>query len=118
MMAVLISLTAGALVAAAAYLLTGRRLLHLILGAALLTHGVNLAVFASGSIHPDGVPIAPAGATSMPTGIADPLPQALVLTAIVIGFGVLAFLLALSYRVQRSANSDDIDIIAKQGNHA
>jgi multicomponent Na+:H+ antiporter subunit C len=42
---------------------------------------------------------------------ADPVPQSLILTAIVIGFGVLAFALILAHRVHRSAGSDDIDMI-------
>ena len=92
-MEILIALTAGVLVAGAAYLITGPRLLHLILGAALLAPRAG----------------------AMPEDVADPLPQALVLTAIVIGFGVLAFVVALSYRVQIAAGEDDIDRIAAGG---
>jgi multicomponent Na+:H+ antiporter subunit C len=45
--------------------------------------------------------------------VADPVPQSLILTAIVIGFGVLAFSLVLAHRVHQSAGSDDIDAIAR-----
>jgi len=113
-MEILTAIAAGALVAAAAWLLTGARLLHLILGAALLGHGVNLAIFAAGGLHRAGIPIAVAGEEAIPPGVADPLPQALVLTAIVIGFGVLGFLTALSYRVQAVGNDDEIDRLGEE----
>jgi multicomponent Na+:H+ antiporter subunit C len=110
---ILTALTAGVLVAAAAYLLTGPRLMHLVLGAALLGHGVNLAIFAAGGLHRAGIPIAAADAGGLDPSVADPLPQALVLTAIVIGFGVLGFLVALSYRVQALGSGDEIDQLSQ-----
>lgn len=88
-------------VGAGAWLLLRRNLFDVLLGVALLSQGVNLSLLASGGYRPDARPpvvATAAGATVDPAAYADPLPQALVLTAIVIGFGLLSFLAALAAR--------------------
>ena len=61
--------------------------------------------------HP---PVVPAGAEALVPPYADPVPQALVLTAIVIGFGLLAFLLVLAHRVHATVGTDDIDELGRE----
>jgi len=108
-MAVILGLAVGALYAAGTYLLLRRSLVKLILGLALLGHGANLLIFAAGRIQRAAAPIlGPDGAPPAPP-VADPLPQALILTAIVIGLGVQAFCLVLLKRAYASAGRDDLD---------
>jgi multicomponent Na+:H+ antiporter subunit C len=97
---------AGALFAAGTYLVLQRPLTRVLLGLALMGHGANLLLLAAGGragapplIGPDGAPV----------GAADPLPQALMLTAIVITFAVLAFLAVLAYRSYVLTGSDDVE---------
>ncbi|MCG8353200.1 MAG: NADH-quinone oxidoreductase subunit K [Chloroflexales bacterium] len=108
-MILLLSLVIGLLFAGAAYLMLRRSVVKLILGLILLSHGANLLIFVMGDGVRRGVPafIGPDGAT--PAMWADPLPQALILTAIVISFGFTAFILALAYRANQTIKSDDLD---------
>jgi len=68
--------------------------------------------------HADGgyfdIGLVPAGATALAQPYADPVPQALVLTAIVIGFGLTAFSLVLAHRVHGSVGTDDVDDVGRQ----
>jgi len=101
-----LALVTGIVVACGVYLLLQRRLLSVILGFGLLATGANLVVFAAG-----GLRTVPAfiDATGQPAaGHADPVPQALVLTAIVIGFAVMAFALGLALRAYRQLGDDDL----------
>ena len=75
------------------FLVLHRSLTRIILGVGLLGNGVNLLILTSGSV-PGDVPILGEGGTEL----ADPVPQALVLTAIVIGLAIVAFLLSVAYR--------------------
>jgi multicomponent Na+:H+ antiporter subunit C len=87
-----------------------RRLAQLIIGLSLLANGSNLLIFTAAGLMRERAPIVAEGAA--PAGAsADPVPQSLVLTAIVIGFGVLAFSLVLAHRVHLSAGTDDVDAI-------
>jgi multisubunit Na+/H+ antiporter MnhC subunit len=104
-MQVLISLVIAVLVGTGVWLLLSRRLLRLVLGLGLITHAVNLFLFVCGRLSMGGPAFAPGG-VQPPAGHADPLPQALILTAIVIGFGATAFLLALAARAQRVLGDD------------
>lgn len=108
-MELLIAIAIGALVAASIYCLLRRSVLKFIIGIALVSQAVNLLVFTSAGLTPEAPPIVELGQT-MPTGeFADPLPQALVLTAIVIGFGLLVFTLALARRAIEAVGSDDLN---------
>lgn len=98
----------GVLYATGVYLMLRRSAVKLLLGIALLSHATNLLVFSAAGVVRGSPPIVPAEGAA-PAPVADPLPQALVLTAIVIGFGVLAFAVALIHRVHRETGSDDLD---------
>jgi multisubunit Na+/H+ antiporter MnhC subunit len=93
-----LALTIGLLVAAAAYLLLARDLPRALLGFVLLGTGANLSIFAAGRIGGMAPPLVEPGAQALAAGAANPLPQALILTAIVIGFGLAAFALVLVMR--------------------
>ena len=86
-------IAAGVLVAGAVYLFSRREMLRVILGFVLLTHAANLVIIAAGGTDRRGEPI---GADLDPTVVADPLPQAFVLTAIVIAFSITIVMLVLA----------------------
>lgn len=108
-MELILAITIGFLYASAAYLLLRRSSVKLILGIALLGQAANLLIFASSGLTRGGAAFVPDGATGLAAGSADPLPQALILTAIVIGFGVLAFTLVMIQRADKSVGSDDLN---------
>lgn len=118
-MTVLLVATAGFLAACGTYLVLGRQLSRVVIGIGLLGHGVNILLVLSGGEGGD-----PAFVGSGAAPFSDPLPQAMVLTAIVITFGVMAFLLALAFRSWRVTADDEVedDIedrrIARQAQHA
>jgi len=86
------------------YLILQRTLTRIIIGLGLISHGANLLLLFSGGRR--GAPPIVGDGTS---GFADPLPQAMALTAIVIGFGVTAFLLALAFRSHHLTDSDRVE---------
>jgi multicomponent Na+:H+ antiporter subunit C len=99
----------GGLFAAAVYLILRRSIAKLIIGLALMTNATNLLILTVGGLTRARPPLVPIGATRPDEPFADPIPQALILTAIVIGFGVLAFMMALAYRTYAVVGSDDLD---------
>jgi multicomponent Na+:H+ antiporter subunit C len=99
-----LALTVAVLYAAGTYLLFQRNLSRIVIGLALLTHGANLLLLLAGG-RAGRPPIV--GAEGGPA--ADPVPQALALTAIVITFGSTAFLLALAYRSWLLTRSDEVE---------
>jgi multicomponent Na+:H+ antiporter subunit C len=108
-METLLAVLVGIYFAAAVYLMISKHIVRVILGVALLSNGVNLLIFASGRLHADIPAFVPPG-MSVPDGVtANPLPQALILTAIVIGFSFFAFLLVLAYRAYHDLETDDSD---------
>ena len=112
-MTVLLAIVAGLLFAAAIYLMLRRSVLKLALGLSLLANAANLVIFVAAGLTRGQPPLVPGGATAPPPGAADPLPQAMVLTAIVIGFSVLAFTLTLMHRVYQEGGSDDVDDLSE-----
>lgn len=108
-MTVLLAILVGILFTLGAYLLMQRTPARLILGLMLLGNGANLGVFVAGGLNPDRPPLVPAGAEAAPLEAADPVPQALVLTAIVIGFGMTAFVLILALRARGELGNDHVD---------
>ncbi|MCS6801896.1 MAG: NADH-quinone oxidoreductase subunit K [Chloroflexota bacterium] len=104
-----VAIVAGALFAAGIYLLLQRTLAQLILGLALISNGANLAIFTAAGLRWGEPPLIPEGATRLAGPAADPVPQALILTAIVIGFGTLAFTTALVHRVHQTVGTDNLD---------
>jgi multicomponent Na+:H+ antiporter subunit C len=99
----------GGLFAMAVYCLLRRNLLKLVFGFLILSHAVNLLIFTAGGLTRNAPPIAPSEAKFLAAPYADPLPQALILTAIVINFGIFAFLLALVDKARRKTGTDDSD---------
>jgi len=102
-MTVLLAATAAALFSIGTYLVLQRKLSRIIIGIALLGHGANVLMVSSGKRG--RAPLIGNGPTD---GLADPLPQALALTAIVISFGVTALLLALAYRSWLLTSDDEV----------
>ncbi len=96
----------AALIACGVYMLLERSLTRVVLGFLLIGNGVNLLILIMAG-RPGIAPIVADGIA--PEEYTDPLPQALILTAIVITFAVSAFLLALIYRSWRLANADDVE---------
>jgi multicomponent Na+:H+ antiporter subunit C len=105
----LLAIVVGALYAAGLYLMLRRSLVGLIIGLALLGHAANLLIFTAAGLTRGQAPLLVDGGS--PFGLADPLPQALILTAIVIGFGVLAFALVLFRRGAQHTGTDDVDVL-------
>jgi len=108
-MILLLTLLIGVLYAAGIYMILRRSLVKILLGLLFLGHAANLLIFTVGKIT-KGVPaFASEEITKLTEPFADPLPQALILTAIVIGFGVQAFAIVLFKRAYQTVDSDDID---------
>jgi multicomponent Na+:H+ antiporter subunit C len=97
-MEVMLAVLVGLLVAAGAYLMMSGKLLPYLFGLVLLSNAANLVLFASGRLTYAAPPLVPAGEYAPAGEVANALPQALILTAIVIGFGLLSFALALVFR--------------------
>lgn len=108
-MEALLALAVGAMVAAAVYLMLARNVLRFLFGLILLSNAANLLIFAGGRLTTSAPPLIPAGAEAPVGEVANALPQALVLTAIVIGFGLLAFALVLMLRVHAVLGTLDVD---------
>ncbi|MDG5786506.1 Na(+)/H(+) antiporter subunit C [Evansella sp. AB-P1] len=104
-MEILMILTVGVLVSVSTYLLLTKSLLRVVLGIVLLSHAAHLLFLTMAGLKEGAPPLLGEEAASY----ADPLPQALILTAIVIGFGVTAFLLVLSYRTYKEHKTDDLE---------
>lgn len=108
-MELLLVLIIGALYAAGVYLILRRSMVRLLLGIMLLGNSTNLLIFVLGNITKGKPPIIPADLKVFQDIYADPIPQALILTAIVISFGLTSFAIVLLKRVYALLNSDDLD---------
>lgn len=106
-MELLMAIAIGTLFGAGLYLCLRRRSFQLVLGMALMGHGANLLILNMGGIRRGQPPLIHEGAA----GYTDPLVQALILTAIVIGFGVTAFLLVLAYRSYQANGTDSVNMV-------
>ncbi len=100
-----LALTIGLLVAASVYLFLARDLPRNLIGFVLLSTAANLGILVSGRIGSMAPPLVARGADAVVADAANPLPQALVLTAIVIGFGLAAFALTLIVKSHRQLGS-------------
>ena len=99
----------GCFVALGVYLLLSRSVIRMLLGMTILGNGVNLLIFTAGRLTREIAPIVPPGLEQPAGPIANPLPQALILTAIVIGFAMFSFLLVLAFRAYQSLDADNTD---------
>jgi multicomponent Na+:H+ antiporter subunit C len=102
-----LALTVGVLAACGVWLMLARHLLSLVFGVVLVSSAANLVVFAGGRLMDGAAPLVPKGLEAPAEAVANPLPQALVLTAIVIGFGLTAFALALMLAAYRRLGTVD-----------
>ena len=113
-MQLLLALLSGVLFAAGVYLVLSRNLLRMIFGLVLLSNAVNLLVLGMGRVARLDPPLVPVGADAPVGAVANPLPQALVLTAIVIGFGLVSFALVLAYRSFVSLGAVETDALGPE----
>ena len=107
----ILALLSGIMVAASVYLMLGSHLVRFIFGLVLASNAVNLLLFASGRLNTSRPPLIPGHALQPDTVVANSLPQALILTAIVIGFALLAFifiLFAKAYETIGTVNPEEM----------
>ncbi len=109
-MELLLAIAIGTLFGTGLYLCLRRRVLQLIIGLSLLSYGTNLLILTVGRVTKGAPPIIRDGATVY----TDSLVQALILTAIVIGFGVTAFFLVLGYRSYQENETDNVNVDIKE----
>ncbi|MGH7859613.1 MAG: Na+/H+ antiporter subunit C [Candidatus Binatia bacterium] len=110
-MELLVALAIGSLFAGGIFLLLRPYSFPVVLGLILLSHGINILLVAVGRVRLASPPILGTGSTEL----ADPLAQALVLTAIVISFGMTGFLLVLAYRGYQRARTERVDLEVADG---
>lgn len=108
-MNLVLPLVVGSLIAAGLYMMMRRSTIKLLIGLVLLSHAANLLIFTAAGLTRGRAPLLVEGETELSSPYADPLPQALILTAIVISFGLLAFTIALVHRAYQSTGTDDVD---------
>lgn len=108
-MEIILAFVIGGLFGAGIYMLLRRSLLKLLIGLSLMSHATNLLIFTVARLTRGRAPVIGMNESVLEPPFADPMPQALILTAIVISFGVTAFALALSFRAYRSVGTDDLD---------
>lgn len=104
-METLLAITAGGIFAASIFLILRKNLIRVTIGIVLITNATNLTIFTVGRLTSANPPFINEGATTASPGIANSLPQALILTCIVIGFGLLAFSLILIYRHYKATDT-------------
>lgn len=108
-METLLACLVGLLFAAALYLMLSGILVKFVFGLTLIGNGINLLILTAGRLNQTNPPLIQAGQTTLTEPSANALPQALVLTAIVIGFAMVTFLLVLLYRTYAYAGTLDAD---------
>jgi multicomponent Na+:H+ antiporter subunit C len=108
-MEAMLAIVVGLLVAIGVYLMLDRNLVRLLFGTVVLSNAVHLLIFAAGRLTRETPPLIPAGLGVPPEPVANPLPQALILTAIVISFNLFAFMIVLAYRAYRELGTVDTD---------
>ncbi len=106
---IVIALAIGVLAGCGTWLLLRPRTFQVVIGLSLLSYAVNLFIVAMGRLRVGAAPIVEAGAAVDPAAFADPLPQALVLTAIVISFAMTALLLVVLLAARGFTGTDHVD---------
>lgn len=106
-MEVVISVVIGIIFTAGTYMILSRTLLRILFGTSLLTHGALLMLITMSKLKRGEAPVLREGAASY----TDPLSQALILTAIVIGFAVTALIIVLSFRTSQAFGKDDTEFL-------
>ncbi len=108
-MKILLVLLIGILYGSGIYMMLRRSMVKLLIGLILLGNGVNLLIFLLGDITQGKPPVIPHDLDMIADAYADPVPQALILTAIVISFGLQSFSIVLLKRVYLVTGSDNLD---------
>ncbi len=108
-MELVLSLGIGVLVGSGVWLVLRPRTFQVIIGLCLLAYGVNLFIFAMGRLNTGAAPVMPKGGFVNPDAYADPLPQALVLTAIVISFATTGLVPCRDDRARGLTGTDHVD---------
>lgn len=108
-MELILAIGIGVLTASGVWLLLRPRTYQVIIGLSLISYAVNLFIFAMGRLHIGAAPVLQSGAAVDPADYADPVPQALVLTAIVIGFATTALFLVVLLAARGLTGSDHVD---------
>jgi multicomponent Na+:H+ antiporter subunit C len=108
-MNILAAVIVGVLFGSGIFLLLCRTPVKLLIGLVLLSNAINLLIFVAAGLTRGAPPLIPGDALKISGAYADPLPQALILTAIVISFGVLAFALVLFSRTFKVLSTENID---------
>jgi len=110
-MQTLCALLAGIIIAAGIYLILDRNLIRFIFGLVLAANAINLLIFTTGRLASRRPPLIPENSTPGPEIFANALPQALILTAIVIGFALLSFVFILFYRAYQALGTVDTELM-------
>ena len=108
-MELVLSLAIGVLVGSGVWLILRPRSFQVIVGLCLLSYGVNLVIFGMGRLVEGAAPIMPRGGFIDPNAFADPVPQALVLTAIVISFATTALFMVVIMASRGLTDTDHVD---------
>ncbi len=104
-METLMAFVIGLLFTLGTYLILSNQMLRIILGLSLISHAINLMIMVMGGLKTGGPPLL----SERGSNFTDAVPQALILTAIVINFAVTAFLLVLSYRTYKKHGTDHMN---------
>lgn len=110
-MEILLAITTGVLYASGIYMILRRSLVKLIIGIVILGNGVNLLIFLMGGLAKGEPALITSDAVALEGVFADPVPQALILTAIVISFGLQSFAIVLIKRAYKVLGTDDTDTL-------
>ncbi len=110
-MQTLCAVLAGIMVAASVYLILDRNLIRFIFGLVLASNAINLLIFTAGRLKSPRPPLLKDDLTVVPELFANALPQALILTAIVIGFALLSFVFILFYRAYQALDTVDTELM-------
>lgn len=114
-MEIIMSILSGILFTTGIYNLLQKQLLRIIIGTALISHGAHLFILTMGKLKRGAPPILEYEIKDI-SKYTDPLPQALILTSIVISFGVTSFLLVLAYRATKKNQTDNMDLLRGNDN--
>lgn len=110
-MQTLCAVLVGVMVAASVYLILARNLIRFIFGLVLVGNAINLLIFTVGGLDSQRPPLIPNPTTMVQGPFANALPQALILTAVVIGFALLSFIFVLFYRAYQELDTVDTELM-------
>jgi multicomponent K+:H+ antiporter subunit C len=108
-MEAVLAIAIGILTGSGVYLLLRPRTFQVIMGLTLISYGVNLFIFSMGRVQIDSEPVLIPGVAATLANTADPMPQALVLTAIVIGFATTGLVIEMAVRSRHDSGTDHVD---------